>query len=117
MDRYSEDVLDDSSDDCNIIKTVFNHMPNSQVHQPSSITFQQPTSSALVLMVECSVCQNFENENNLVKCDVCKMYYHLASLDPPLAQQPKKNKAFGWHCKECDTTEEPEQRMDEPRKL
>lgn len=34
-------------------------------------------------------------------CDVCKRYYHLSCLDPPLTKMPKTTRYYGWTCSDC----------------
>ena len=40
----------------------------------------------------CQTCGSNQNQHLLALCDVCKFYYHLACLNPPLSKMPKKTR-------------------------
>ncbi|KAH8412774.1 hypothetical protein KR009_005514 [Drosophila setifemur] len=49
----------------------------------------------------CGICKRSNDQHLLVKCDTCKLHYHLGCLNPPLTRPPKKSKQYGWQCSEC----------------
>ncbi|VDI79928.1 Hypothetical predicted protein [Mytilus galloprovincialis] len=75
-----------------------------------------------LLIHHCAVCKKSTDTHMMVKCDSCKLYYHLECLDPPLTRMPKKTKLMGWQCSECDKSSSDEQdvpaeELEAPRKL
>ena len=40
----------------------------------------------------CQTCASNQDQHLLALCDVCKFYYHLACLNPPLPKMPKKTR-------------------------
>lgn len=50
----------------------------------------------LKLNNKCYICDHYNDQHLLAKCDVCNLYYHLSCLDPPLSKIPKKTKICGW---------------------
>ncbi|XP_025206271.1 PHD finger protein 14-like [Melanaphis sacchari] len=78
-------------------------------------------SVSLDLYNKCSVCSHTNDQHLLVKCDTCKLYYHLSCLSPPLTRMPKKTKLFGWECSNCENSDfySKQQKIDPnaPRKL
>ncbi|XP_033733236.1 PHD finger protein 14-like [Pecten maximus] len=63
-----------------------------------------PCVSPPAIINQCAVCKKSCNPHLLVKCDLCKKYYHLGCLEPPLTRMPKKTKLMGWQCSECDNS-------------
>uniref|UniRef100_A0A8D3CZH4 PHD finger protein 14 n=1 Tax=Scophthalmus maximus TaxID=52904 RepID=A0A8D3CZH4_SCOMX len=67
---------------------------------------------------ECTTCKGPGDNENLVRCDECRLCYHFGCLDPPLKKSPKQT-GYGWICQECDTSsskeeeEEPQQEEEE----
>ncbi|XP_016355613.1 PHD finger protein 14-like isoform X2 [Sinocyclocheilus anshuiensis] len=65
---------------------------------------------------ECTTCKGPGDNENLVRCDECRLCYHFGCLDPPLKKSPKQT-GYGWICQECDTSsskeEEPQEVEDE----
>uniref|UniRef100_A0A3P8TMK4 PHD finger protein 14 n=1 Tax=Amphiprion percula TaxID=161767 RepID=A0A3P8TMK4_AMPPE len=64
---------------------------------------------------ECTTCKGPGDNENLVRCDECRLCYHFGCLDPPLKKSPKQT-GYGWICQECDTSsskEEEEQQLEE----
>lgn len=75
-----------------------------------------------LLIHHCAVCKKSTDTHMMVKCDSCKLYYHLECLDPPLTRMPKKTKLMGWQCSECDKSssdeqEVPVEELEAPRRL
>ncbi|XP_026113165.1 PHD finger protein 14-like isoform X1 [Carassius auratus] len=68
---------------------------------------------------ECTTCKGPGDNENLVRCDECRLCYHFGCLDPPLKKSPKQT-GYGWICQECDTSsskeEEPQEVEDESLK-
>uniref|UniRef100_A0A673M4V5 PHD finger protein 14 n=1 Tax=Sinocyclocheilus rhinocerous TaxID=307959 RepID=A0A673M4V5_9TELE len=50
---------------------------------------------------ECTTCKGPGDNENLVRCDECRLCYHFGCLDPPLKKSPKQT-GYGWICQECD---------------
>ncbi|XP_016373590.1 PHD finger protein 14-like isoform X1 [Sinocyclocheilus rhinocerous] len=65
---------------------------------------------------ECTTCKGPGDNENLVRCDECRLCYHFGCLDPPLKKSPKQT-GYGWICQECDISsskeEEPQEVEDE----
>ncbi|XP_069585434.1 PHD finger protein 14 isoform X3 [Ranitomeya imitator] len=55
------------------------------------------------LRTECASCKGIGDNENLVRCDECKLCYHFGCLDPPLKKSPKQT-GYGWICQECDSS-------------
>ncbi|XP_056378926.1 PHD finger protein 14 [Hyla sarda] len=55
------------------------------------------------LRTECASCKGTGDNENLVRCDECKLCYHFGCLDPPLKKSPKQT-GYGWICQECDSS-------------
>ncbi|XP_073438206.1 PHD finger protein 14 isoform X3 [Dendrobates tinctorius] len=55
------------------------------------------------LRTECAACKGIGDNENLVRCDECKLCYHFGCLDPPLKKSPKQT-GYGWICQECDSS-------------
>ncbi|XP_029444830.1 PHD finger protein 14 isoform X8 [Rhinatrema bivittatum] len=55
------------------------------------------------LRTECATCKGTGDNENLVRCDECRLCYHFGCLDPPLKKSPKQT-GYGWICQECDST-------------
>ncbi|KAL7424387.1 putative PHD type zinc finger protein with BAH domain-containing protein [Cryptotrichosporon argae] len=47
----------------------------------------------------CCVCSNWAASLDSVACQICKQYYHMACLNPPLAAKPAKG--YSWSCLSC----------------
>lgn len=75
------------------------------------LSTQRPANDEL--MNECGICKKCTDQHVLVKCDNCKLYYHLGCLNPPLTRMPKKSKIYSWQCSECDKSDgsEPESKI------
>ncbi|XP_072269525.1 PHD finger protein 14 [Pyxicephalus adspersus] len=65
------------------------------------------------LRTECAACKGTGDNENLVRCDECKLCYHFGCLDPPLKKSPKQT-GYGWICQECDSSSSKE---DETEKM
>ncbi|KAI3358664.1 hypothetical protein L3Q82_014718 [Scortum barcoo] len=52
---------------------------------------------------ECTTCKGPGENENLVRCDECRLCYHFGCLEPPLKKSPKQT-GYGWICQECDTS-------------
>lgn len=81
-----------------------------------------PCVSPPAIINQCAICKKSCNPHLLVRCDLCKKYYHLGCLDPPLTRMPKKTKLMGWQCSECDHSssgpeEGSKEDMNAPRRL
>ncbi|XP_036422137.1 PHD finger protein 14 isoform X1 [Colossoma macropomum] len=57
---------------------------------------------------ECTTCKGPGDNENLVRCDECRLCYHFGCLDPPLKKSPKQT-GYGWICQECDTSSSKEE--------
>ncbi|XP_053324368.1 PHD finger protein 14 isoform X2 [Spea bombifrons] len=55
------------------------------------------------LRTECASCKGIGDNENLVRCDECRLCYHFGCLDPPLKKSPKQT-GYGWICQECDSS-------------
>ncbi|XP_043822422.1 PHD finger protein 14 isoform X2 [Dromiciops gliroides] len=69
--------------------------------QRQSVLQKKPKSEDL--RTECATCKGTGDNENLVRCDGCRLCYHLGCLDPPLKKSPKQT-GYGWICQECDST-------------
>ena len=48
------------------------------------------------LIGRCGICEQSNDQHLLVLCDICKKYYHMGCLDPPLTRLPKKSAFSVW---------------------
>ncbi|KAM4705888.1 PHD finger protein 14 isoform 2-T2 [Rhinophrynus dorsalis] len=55
------------------------------------------------LRTECASCKGTGDNENLVRCDECRLCYHFGCLDPPLKKSPKQT-GYGWICQDCDSS-------------
>ncbi|XP_019364032.1 PREDICTED: PHD finger protein 14 isoform X4 [Gavialis gangeticus] len=69
--------------------------------QRQSVLQKKPKSEDL--RTECATCKGTGDNENLVRCDECRLCYHFGCLDPPLKKSPKQT-GYGWICQECDST-------------
>ena len=88
----------------------------------STSTGNKLLHSPNLLIHHCAVCKKSTDPHMMVKCDSCKLYYHLECLAPPLTRMPKKTKLMGWQCSECDKSssdeqEVPAEELEAPRRL
>uniref|UniRef100_A0A8C6VAE2 PHD finger protein 14 n=1 Tax=Neogobius melanostomus TaxID=47308 RepID=A0A8C6VAE2_9GOBI len=60
---------------------------------------------------ECTTCKGPGDNENLVRCDECRLCYHFGCLDPPLKKSPKQT-GYGWICQECDTSSSKDEEED-----
>lgn len=72
----------------------------NKVVKPSS-TITSVCSPSLGIP-SCRLCAKNCDQHLLALCDVCRFYYHLGCMSPPLERMPKKTKQYGWQCSECD---------------
>ncbi|KAH8262731.1 hypothetical protein KR026_010038 [Drosophila bipectinata] len=90
-------------------------MLSTQVKQGKQATSVEATPSTA-----CGICKRSNDQHLLVKCDTCKLHYHLGCLNPPLTRPPKKSKQYGWQCSECcdksDGSDAPTEISPGPRK-
>lgn len=90
-------------------------MLSTQVKQGKQSTSVEATPSTA-----CGICKRSNDQHLLVKCDTCKLHYHLGCLNPPLTRPPKKSKQYGWQCSECcdksDGSDAPTEISSGPRK-
>ncbi|KAJ7391978.1 PHD finger protein 14 [Desmophyllum pertusum] len=63
----------------------------------------------------CATCKTTENQHQLVQCDTCHHYYHLACVDPPLTRMPKRSATCLWQCSECDPSDDDEEMEVDPQ--
>lgn len=68
----------------------------------------RPQKDSKISSDECKVCKKRANKPSSVKCDRCLHVYHLKCLDPPLKRSPKQP-GYGWHCKNCDSSDSEEE--------
>jgi len=71
----------------------------------SKLSSSQTPSKPIKLHM-CNTCKTTENQHQLVQCDTCHYYYHLACVDPPLTRMPKRSAKCLWQCSECDPSSE-----------
>ncbi|XP_039261163.2 uncharacterized protein LOC120337463 [Styela clava] len=71
---------------------------------PASNKDNIPDAESIIELKSCGICNGQENQHLLAKCDVCREWQHLACLDPPLTQMPKRTKFSLWQCSECIDT-------------
>ncbi|XP_026562118.1 PHD finger protein 14 isoform X1 [Pseudonaja textilis] len=69
--------------------------------QRQSVVQKKPKSEDL--RTECATCKGTGDNENLVRCDECRLCYHFGCLDPPLKKSPKQT-GYGWICQECDSS-------------
>ncbi|XP_044535384.1 PHD finger protein 14 isoform X2 [Gracilinanus agilis] len=81
--------------------------------QRQSVLQKKPKSEDL--RTECATCKGTGDNENLVRCDGCRLCYHLGCLDPPLKKSPKQT-GYGWICQECDSTSSKEDENEAERK-
>ncbi|XP_074051489.1 PHD finger protein 14 isoform X2 [Macrotis lagotis] len=81
--------------------------------QRQSVLQKKPKSEDL--RTECVTCKGTGDNENLVRCDGCRLCYHLGCLDPPLKKSPKQT-GYGWICQECDSTSSKEDENEAERK-
>ncbi|KAG8443082.1 hypothetical protein GDO86_011776 [Hymenochirus boettgeri] len=70
--------------------------------QRQSLSLQKKPKSD-DLRTECASCKGIGDNENLVRCDECRLCYHFGCLDPPLKKSPKQT-GYGWICQECDSS-------------
>ncbi|XP_074124303.1 PHD finger protein 14 [Sminthopsis crassicaudata] len=81
--------------------------------QRQSVLQKKPKAEDL--RTECATCKGTGDNENLVRCDGCRLCYHLGCLDPPLKKSPKQT-GYGWICQECDSTSSKEDENEAERK-
>lgn len=69
--------------------------------QRQSVLQKKPKAEDL--RTECATCKGTGDNENLVRCDECRLCYHFGCLDPPLKKSPKQT-GYGWICQECDSS-------------
>ncbi|ESO94133.1 hypothetical protein LOTGIDRAFT_232407 [Lottia gigantea] len=88
-----------------------------------SPTIRDTPKSPPAIIHQCGICKKTTDQHQLAKCDLCKLYYHLGCLDPPLTRMPKKTKLMGWQCSECVSSSSDSEKevtvedVDGPRRL
>ncbi|GFR79593.1 PHD finger protein 14 [Elysia marginata] len=60
-----------------------------------------------IVDIMCVVCNGAGTLTDTIRCDECKLFYHLACLDPPMKKSPKV-RGYVWHCEACDMDESSE---------
>ncbi|KAG2464790.1 PHF14 protein, partial [Polypterus senegalus] len=75
--------------------------PPRERRQRQSVMQKKPKSDDQ--RTECATCNGPGENENLVRCDECRLCYHFGCLDPPLKKSPKQT-GYGWICQECDTS-------------
>uniref|UniRef100_A0A8C4XDI6 PHD finger protein 14 n=1 Tax=Erpetoichthys calabaricus TaxID=27687 RepID=A0A8C4XDI6_ERPCA len=75
--------------------------PPRERRQKQSVMQKKPKSDDQ--RTECATCNGPGDNENLVRCDECRLCYHFGCLDPPLKKSPKQT-GYGWICQECDTS-------------
>ncbi|XP_066571625.1 PHD finger protein 14 isoform X2 [Amia ocellicauda] len=75
--------------------------PPRERRQRQSVMQKKPKADDL--RTECATCKGPGDNENLVRCDECRLCYHFGCLDPPLKKSPKQT-GYGWICQECDTS-------------
>ncbi|XP_068091183.1 PHD finger protein 14 isoform X2 [Hyperolius riggenbachi] len=77
-------------------------IPRERRRRQSVLSLQKKPKSE-DLRTECASCKGTGDNENLVRCDECKLCYHFGCLDPPLKKSPKQT-GYGWICQECDSS-------------
>lgn len=54
----------------------------------------------------CHICHEWCASENSVRCGICKNYFHMECLDPPLLKKPSKG--YSWYCAPCSRTHDTE---------
>ncbi|MBN3314929.1 PHF14 protein, partial [Atractosteus spatula] len=75
--------------------------PLRERRQRQSVMQKKPKADDM--RTECATCKGPGDNENLVRCDECRLCYHFGCLDPPLKKSPKQT-GYGWICQECDTS-------------
>ncbi|KAK6491151.1 PHD finger protein 14 isoform X2 [Huso huso] len=75
--------------------------PPRERRQRQSVMQKKPKADDL--RTECATCKGPGDNENLVRCDECRLCYHFGCLDPPLKKSPKQT-GYGWICQDCDTS-------------
>ena len=57
---------------------------------------------------KCAACASVDDQHLLTQCSICKNFYHLGCVDPPLTRMPKTSGKWQWRCTECDSSDESE---------
>nr|XP_054752064.1 PHD finger protein 14-like [Lytechinus pictus] len=65
----------------------------------------------------CGICEQSHDQHLLVLCDICKKYYHMGCLDPPLTRLPKKSAFSAWQCSECVSSSSDESEGEESKEV
>ncbi|KAL1409778.1 putative PHD type zinc finger protein with BAH domain-containing protein [Vanrija albida] len=47
----------------------------------------------------CAVCHQWASSQTSVRCELCKQFYHMQCLTPPLSAKPAKG--YSWGCQAC----------------
>ncbi|XP_023580118.1 PHD finger protein 14 isoform X1 [Trichechus manatus latirostris] len=81
--------------------------------QRQSVLQKKPKAEDL--RTECATCKGTGDNENLVRCDECRLCYHFGCLDPPLKKSPKQT-GYGWICQECDSSSSKVRRKEAIRK-
>ncbi|XP_075443355.1 PHD finger protein 14 isoform X4 [Ascaphus truei] len=76
-------------------------IPRERRRRQSIALHKRPKSEDF--RTECVTCKGIGDNENLVRCDECRLCYHFGCLDPPLKKSPKQT-GYGWICQECDST-------------
>ncbi|XP_039768758.1 PHD finger protein 14 [Ornithorhynchus anatinus] len=81
--------------------------------QRQSVLQKKPKAEDL--RTECATCKGTGDNENLVRCDECRLCYHFGCLEPPLKKSPKQT-GYGWICQECDSSSSKEDDNEGDRK-
>ncbi|XP_030828175.1 PHD finger protein 14 isoform X2 [Strongylocentrotus purpuratus] len=65
----------------------------------------------------CGLCEQSHDQHLLVLCDICKKYYHMGCLEPPLTRLPKKSAFSVWQCSECVSSSSDESDAEESKEV
>lgn len=79
---------------------------NHRMRKFSISTGGTPSSSQVIGIQKCGLCQDTKDQHMMAYCDNCKLHYHFKCLDPPLTRMPKRNRFGGWMCSECTEKEQ-----------
>ncbi|KIJ37372.1 hypothetical protein M422DRAFT_260033 [Sphaerobolus stellatus SS14] len=74
-----------------------NAVAGSSLLQPIEIVATQETRLQVPIGENCEICQEKNDDSNMLLCDGCDCGFHIYCLDPPLQSIPKGQ----WYCHTC----------------
>ena len=82
------------------------HVLKPKHAKESKAKLEESTKLLNAIVHGCSTCQSTGDQHLMTQCAICKNFYHLACVDPPLLRMPKKSDRCIWQCTECDSSDE-----------